>query len=700
MIEYLLQSPPSRTSTRLFVRKVYGMRNARLERSLAPKFAGLSAAIILSLVAGCGAEHREARQIEKAKQTVNALTADGTFTNLNDAYRRAELTKIHDEMKSLADSGPDSFKAAAYSIASRAKAGIASLDAKAANDADAQLTAQLDALTNGLNTYTLQKSIAESNTGAGTQDLIKTLQASLEANKKNTADAGKAASKVQATVDELTTRSKTVAAQAQAKRDEASELASTVQTVSATSGLEILKHSAAVRAEADALERQSADLSTQLGLAQAELARARSNAAALEGQSRQIQSTIAAAQTRVEEEHKLAEAAGKAADAAAASVKKGFDDLTAFRATLDKAHQDAVNSSKAALDLATQAENKARASGNQNSIGGGNTGKISSAAMQQGHADALVSQARAQDMLAGTLGLIASAKPALPNAAEFDSAAKAARKSADDTLDDARKKYGEVKASIDAIGDEKLKARLAETSRLLEGLSSKQGVKTPEAAPAPAAPAAATPSATPAADSPELAAIKKTLDAVFDKLRAGDIAAINNEFTAFDNDKQRENANALAELQAVSAAFEKACQDKLNASSKELLGPMMGGMSQAAVAGEAVKNLTSADFQVTVSGDTATASSDAGISPKLVKRDGKWMLKGGLLGDVPGLDGRMLTAIKSTMKEITDDINSGKISSAQQLQTTLMAKMGPMMGGGRGTPGGGGGGGGEDDPNK
>ncbi|MFT3684331.1 MAG: hypothetical protein QM783_05290 [Phycisphaerales bacterium] len=269
------------------------MPNVCFSRPVASRVAGFSAALILALAAGCGGESKEARQIEKAKQTVSALTADGTFAHISDSYRRKELEAIYKDVKPIAESGPDNLKAAAYTVTSRAKAGVAVLDAKAASVNDAQLSAQLTALATAANTYTLQKSIAENNSGAGTQDLIKTLQASLETNRKNASEATKAAAQAQAKVDELETRAKQIAAQGQTKRDEASGLTSRVQNASATQGLEIIKNAAAVRAQADELERQHAELITELGLAQAELGRARAVASALDDQTKQIQTTIA-----------------------------------------------------------------------------------------------------------------------------------------------------------------------------------------------------------------------------------------------------------------------------------------------------------------------------------------------------------------------------------------------------------------------
>ncbi len=667
------------------------MSNPRLSRQRTAKLAGLSAAILLAVAGGCGGGDTEAvRQIRKAEQTVGALTADGTFASLADVYRRKQLGELHDSMNSLASNGPESVRAAALSVAARAKAGIASLDTKAAVEADQQLDGHLAGLRAGLNTYTLQKSIAEANTGAGTTELIGILQGNLEANKKAAEEARREASSIQAVADELSTRNKAVAAQASAKRQEASSIAAGMQGATATQGLEILKRSTAVLAEADALEQQASELATKLGLTQAQLARARSKAAALDEQGKQIQADIAGAQTRLSEERKLAEAAGAAAEAAATAVRKSFADFSAFRSgTLDPAHQAAVSSAQKVVELSKQAT--AKAGGNAQSVAAGNTGKLSTVSANQNYADALVSEARAYDQIAGTLTLLASAQPPLPGSSDIAAAADAARKTADDTLTQARELYTAIRESIDGISDEKLKGRLAETSRILENLSSKQGVKAPEPVSNSSAPAAT------GADA-DLAAVKKTLDQIHDKIRAGDMATVIRDMTAYDSDQQRDAANAIIELQGVFAAFDKACRDKLNVSAVEALGPMgamVGGMGALEEAAAAVKNMTSADYTVTVNGDKATASSSAG-DRQLVKRDGKWLLSGSAMGaELPALPAPMVAMAKSTIGSITADINSGKITTPEQVQTALLAK-----GGGMNRPGRGGMPAGGDDPNK
>ena len=675
------------------------MSNLRLSRHHTAKFAGFSAAILLALAGGCGGGDSDAiKQIQKAEQTVGALTTEGTFASIADDYRRKQLTEIHDSMNKLAGDGPETVKAAALSIASRAKAGIAALDTKTAVAADRRLDDQLNDLRAGLNIFTLQKSIAESNSGAGTQDLIKTLQGSLDANKQAAEAARKEAATSQAAADELSTRVKAVSAQAAAKRQEASSIAAGMQGATATQGLDILKRSTAVTAQADALDQQAGDLATELGLAHAELARARSKAAALDEQTRKIQGDITGAQTRLEEERKLADTAGKAADAAAAAIRQKFTDLGTFRSgTLEPAHQAAVSSAQKAVDLSKQATSKT--GGNPQSVAGGNTGKLATASMQQNYADALVSQARAFDQLAGTLALLASAQPPLPGAAEYGTAAEAARKTADDTLTQAREIYSAIRESIDGIGEEKLKARLSETSRILGELSSKQGVKAPE--PATAAPSSSTPSSsTPAAAAPagseaDVAAVKKLIDEMHDKIRAGDFASVIRDMTYFEDEAQRETANTMLGLVTSAKALDKACREKLNVPASEALGPMGAGIGKIVDAGAKDRDMTSADYTITVNGDKATARDNKqNKTNHLVKRDGKWYalideeLNAGSAGAPPAMLGMM----KSAMDSITADLNSGKFTTAEQVQTAFLAKFGAPR------PGRGGRGG--EDPNK
>ncbi len=671
------------------------MSNVRLSRQHATKLAGFSAAVLIALAGGCGGENESLKQIEKAEQSVSALTADGTFASLADGYKRTELVKIHDSMNALAGSGPETVRAAAFSIAARAKAGIASLDSKAAVEADRELESHLADLRFGLNTFTLQKSIAEANTGAGTQDLIKTLQASLETNKKNAADASKAASKIQATVDELNTRVKAITAQATAKREEATSIEARIQGVSATEGLEVLKRAAAVRAESNLLEQQAANLSTQLGLSQAELARARSTASAFEEQSKQLQREIAGAQTKLEEERKLADAAGKAASDAASAISKKFADLTAFRSSkLDTAHQAAVSSAQKAVELAKQAT--AKAGPNPLSVAAGNSGKLSTASMQQIYADALVNQARSQGVIAGTLGLLAGAKPAVPNAAEFTAAAEAARKTSDDTLTQAREIYGQIKDSLDGIADEKLKTRIAETSRLLQGLSSKQGVMPDAPAAQPSSPST---TAAPAPDG-ATADVRKIIDQFQDKVRANDMRGTADLFD-FESDAQRDAYVGMMDFGTAFAALDSACQEKFGKPFSQIMGGQAAAMAAMMPDPEVARSRTSADFNITVSGDTATVSPKQPAGPMdapmtLRKKDNTWKIsaEGVALGGPTGGMFKMLTPV---FKTLAADVKSGKFESPEQFKTTITAQLGSMFGGGLKPPAGDPG---EDDPNK
>lgn len=676
------------------------MSNVRLSRKHVNTVAGFSAALLIALAGGCGGEDESLRKIEKAEQTVSGLTADGTFSTIADDHRGKELDAVYASMKSLADSGPETVRPAALSIASRAQAGIASLHSKKAVAADQQLEAHLADLRAGLNNYTLQKSIAEANTGAGTQGLIKTLQSSLEANKQSAAEASKAASKVQATVDELTTRNRAVLAQATAKRAEAASIAARSQTLSATEGLEVLKRSAAVRAEADTLEQQASTLGTQLGLAQAELTRARSTASALDDQSKQLQGDIAGAQTRLEEERKLADIAGKAADAAAGSIKKKLTDLTAFRSDeVDKHHSKAVNAAELAFQLANQSTQKA--AGNQLSVAGGNTGKITAASMQQHYADALVSDARAQDSIASTLALMAGATPALPNAAEFDAAAKAARESADKKLADARDVYAKIKESLDTINDEKLKSRIGETSRQLERLSSKQGISAEAPAPAAPAPSGSTP-APAAASADSLADVRKLIDQLQDKVRAGDMRG-TADFYAFESEAQRTAYLGMMDFGIALTALDSACKEKFGKSYFEIMGGQASAML-AMMPDEAVlKSRTSSDYEFALSpeGDTATVTpkQSAGqfdMPMTLQRKDGTWKISTEAFAAIGQMAG-MFAQITPVLKTFAADVKAGKFESAEQLKTAISAQMGSMLGGGIPQPAGDPG---EDDPNK
>ncbi|HYD00095.1 MAG TPA: hypothetical protein VEB22_02615 [Phycisphaerales bacterium] len=664
------------------------MSNLRLSRPHAARLSGLTAALLLALAGGCGKDNDAIKQVQHAEQTIGALTTEGTFASIADDYRRKQLGEVHDQMNKLAADGPEGVRAAALTIAARAKAGVASLDTKVAIAADKELTALLRDLTVGLNTFTLQKSIAEANTGAGTRGLIQTLQGSLDANKKAADDARKEAAAAQAAADDLTTRTKNVTAQAVAKRQEASSLTATMQGVSATQGLEILKRATAIQAQADALDQQAADLGAELGLAQSELARVRSKVAALDEQSTQIQADITAAQARLEEERKLADAAGKAADAAAAAIRQKFADISTFRSgTLEPALQAAVSSSQKAFDLTKQATGKS--GGNPQSIAGGNTGKLAAAAMQQNYADALVTQARAFDQLAGTLALVASAQPPLPDAAEYATAAAAARKTSDETLTQARDMYGSVREAIDAIGEEKLKARLGQTSAILEILSSKQGVKAPEptsSTPAPSSSSSSTPAAAPGGDA-EVAEVKKVIDAMHDRIRAGDYAGIVNDMTWFDDDGARKLASDMLALQASVKAFDQACRDKLSLSAAEAAGPLGAGLGKMADPGsDEEKDMTSADYTVTVNGDEATAVDNRkNKTNKLVKRNGKWYaVLDGLNQGTGGMPPGALGTMKSAIDAITADINAGRLTTPEQVQTALLAKMGAGVRPGRG----------------
>ncbi|HZW07407.1 MAG TPA: hypothetical protein VFF65_09800 [Phycisphaerales bacterium] len=670
------------------------MSNLRLSRPHAARIAGLSAALLLALAGGCGNDNDAIKQVQKAEQTIGALTTEGTFASIADDYRRKQLGEIHSQMEKLATDGPEGVRAAALTIAARAKAGIASLDTKAAVAADKELTEHLDDLRRGLNTFTLQKSIAEANTGAGTQGLIQTLQGSLDANKKAADDARKEAAAGQAAADELAARTKSVTAQAVAKRQEASSLSATMQGVSATQGLEILKRATVIQAEADALDQQAADLGAELGLAQAALARVRARAAALDDQSAQIQADIAAAQSRLEEERKLADSAGKAADAAAAAIRQKFADINTFRSgKLEPALQAAVTSSQKAFDLTKQAASKSAA--NAQSIAGGNTGKLAQASMQQNYADALVTQARAFDQLAGMLAIVASAQPPLPDAAEYAAAADAARKTSDETLTQARDMYGTVREAIDSINDEKLKARLSKTSETLGILSNKQGVKAPEPTSSTPAPSSSTPAAAPSNDA-EVAAVKKLIDEMHDKMRSGDEAGVISAMVYFEDDSMRETAREFAAFGDSLKAFDKACRERISAGAADVMGPSGRLIAKLLELGEERNDLTSADYTVTVEGDTAKGVEKGGLEHTFVKRDGKWY--GTMHPDAQAVFSQLpaanLRSQRVVLDSITADLNSGRFTTREQVQTALLAKMGGGVPPGRGgRPAG-------DDPNK
>lgn len=669
-------------------------RACTLSRRTAPRRALALALIAGTLLTGaCGSESPTASAIRSASDRLNVLTAGGGSYPNSVAAREAGLQKVLTEVKAAGNAGTPAQQAALSLLAARASNALGDIKAEAAALAEARALNQIQFMRTLVRTYVSQSASAATaekfNPGETIAAFTSQLGERQSQLQKDTADL----EAMKAEVARLATQAEGLEAQASAKRNEASSIRGQAQGQSQVAQLAATERAAAVSREASTLSAQASLITAEVGARQPLVTAQQAKVDARAEEVKRLRASIEELGARQTVARELADSARKDAAASAAEFKARLAEMEQARAAGSApAAEAALASYSAALAAARGAPADA---GNDDKA----ALKLSMAIAQQGRADTLLIRARGVGDLAAVLASAKDAQPDMPGKGDIDAAAAKYAGELSTLLAEARAAFGEAAAGFESLGGAKGKMvaeRADYVARTLKWLETGDlsAPKPDLTAPAPSAAAAtgdapaSTGGATASTGGPE-DAVKAAAVELAAAIRSGDAAAAA-DFFIFKSDQDREMLTAVVSVAGAVARLDAACTSKLGMTFAEAtggrgMGPMPGSM-----------NVNPDQISVTMKSDTEAevSSPDGGGGPmKALRQEGRWKFEFAGAGSpdmndpVRGL--RAAKAMASVLDLLTADLQSGKITTKEQLMAAMMQKMMALQGEMGGGPGGG-----------
>jgi chromosome segregation ATPase len=430
-----------------------------LARPLARPVAVLSCAAALVLLAGCDKPSAQ-NPLHDAEQQFAVLTARGTNVALIEADRKAKLTKLAADLAPLTREGDVQGPAAV--LASKAKSALATIAAQRVGENAQLMQIGLTELRAELSGFVLHSSQAESASKFNIETEGKALRERLAAATSELGEATQQLVVAQTTVADLDRRLESLRASATAARDNAASLRAQISSVNAQQGFSLAQQAQQASLAADKIDTELTLLSNDRTLAGYQLQQADARKNAIEAQVSRVQADLAAMTSRATQMQAMAATSRQTATAAASTISQKFAAVKQLRAEKVMAPlAEARKLADEAVSMAQIAVNKAQGGTAQGKAEATTAAKLGLISAQQMQADLLNEQARLDESFAGTVGLLATSQPALPEASTFAAAADEARKSYEESIKQARELYTKLVESLQGVGGEKLKDRRA-----------------------------------------------------------------------------------------------------------------------------------------------------------------------------------------------------------------------------------------------
>jgi hypothetical protein len=480
-----------------------GERGGVNMRSAALRLIASAVVIALAGIAGgCDSRNDVEEAIEKAGTQIYALSGGSAVDGVPVKAREKVFGDAIQTLGDVADKGTPTQQASVSLLLARSYAGQGEIAAANAADLEARFVSDLSVLRAHLNQWTSQNGVADA---LVVYDPTKDLQAIAEQVKaRNDEMAGVEGKKASETQRIAAIKAEADRLIEQAKADRAAEAAMRAQGDGASQvrKLELLQQAAEKRRAADQLEQQAsvkmAEYAREAPLLE-ELDRVASR-------NRTQIDLLAKAKTdvnsRVETNKRLSKAARDESAKAADLIKKGLGELEAARTAANGPTQQAVQAYTKAVTSAKKAANGAKDARVSS--------QLSAASYALALGDVHATKARSLNAYAISLDLLATARPALPDAAVIKSAAASVNQELSTALEEAKKAYKDAQTLYSGAGgkspeDKKLGDLINERLGKLMGEAPAPAAAPENAPPAndAGAPAAADPAAAPAPDAPK-----------------------------------------------------------------------------------------------------------------------------------------------------------------------------------------------------
>ena len=659
-------------------------------------------ALVLALTAGlclpgCDDRGPVAQAIDEANIKLTTLSPNGGAIP-SDEYRQKVYREVTATLQGKSG-GTAAQQSAAAVLLSRAQLGLAEVPAAEAADIEQQLQHQQTQVRAALDQWrslsAQAASLASYDPSTELNEIARQSQereAAIQREQARKAD-------VDARVADLRNQAASKASAAKAKRQEESAILGGMAQASAVEGEKLLRQGVDIRRQADALDVESSDLEArasqvapQSEQVQLEIDRLTAQRALLDTSREEVSARAAAMKER-------AGVAQAEASQAATALAGLVTEMESVRATLP--YEDAGSQFQTAAGTAKKAgsaDNAARAAA-----------ELAHGTAQQALGDLRLSQAHGLARATATYDALASASPALPDAAKYKATLATLQESRKAALEAATEAYSAAAASFqNAGGSEQARQRLDSvimglsrtvkaTSGGTKDLAVEMGLsETPTPAPEESG------EAPPDGGSAQAGTPGASVEAVIGAIRSGQFQTILDYIHTTDPTMQGLLRSAAGVAQQASSL-----SDAMVAKFGKGLMDLGATGPAASLDLERLKSLTAADFPVEVTGDTAVVHSPPDLEGPndglLMRRvDGVWKVDleamqaaGGQGGGaqqltmMAALVGPMIKDVGAVFDEVRAGVESGAYADLEAVQAVLEQKMqavvqkvmGGMMGG-------------------
>lgn len=646
------------------------IRTGGFRRSLS-----LAAAIAITAgtvgLSGCDRESAETKSIREATAEINRLTGSGAAAP-RAGEAKTTFGKVSGDLANTKKSG-------ASAIIAQSQIGLADIEFEAYRAREREALNKINLVLPAISLYGERHAIAQASQSFDPSPQLAEIDASRK-DKQGLIEKVRAdRAKVEQRVNELRDQAKAKLTASAAKQDDYSRmLGPTTSGMSATAAAPIVEQANRIRREADALRLEGARIEAQADEVSPQLNELQLIVDQYANQLKGLDAYEADLKARLTENRAAAEVARKDATDAAARIDQLVTEIADLR---DKGVEEAAGTTAKKLNDAVRSAKQAQ----DNAAA---TAKVTTATGQQALGQLAWERTRGHIAYATLLERLAAAKPALPKAGDYRTAAEKARKDAEESLNTAKQAMedaGNALRTIPISGPtasaikERLQALADEIRDSTTKLSSPPA-QAPEPAPAPAAAAPESPAAagaTEVAAAPTDPALTTFVEQFLATAKDGKYADLAG-FIHTPNPSIKAALDAMLALVPNSLKLDAACKAKFGKSVTEAQKEMMGGQVMGATGLLDIGSLASvqaADVKIVQQGETASISHPAlGGASRLTKVDGKW----GISEPSLAMMAPMLPVFKrmgSVIDGITADVEAGKLTDIASTMQALQARV-------------------------
>ncbi len=636
-------------------------------RNLPARALTVAALIFLcGALSACDNRSSERVAIEHAAMKLQSLSAGGGRQSVLPAARLKTLESARQTLTPYKDTKDPATIGPVNRMLAEVASQMSEIELGKAAALESEAAAQAVSASRFIQLYTQQAATSDASGKVDLSGEITKLADQKRAREAELASVRQDRAKIKADADKLTSDAARAMEEAKAFRKQATEMQARLADVNATQGLTIVEEAAQVSRKADAAERKSAEITVNASARESEVADLDRTIGSLERTIKLVDDSTTSLRARSEQTQARSTETRADAQRFAADITSAIDTLTRFR---DGELNTALSNAEKFASEALAASRKA-----------GGTDRIGTAGYQLNLASVMMTRAQGQLGLARLLTSAANASPALPDQANLAARASKATADAMSAVEAARESYKEVREAFEGAGGslpDSTKKTFEQIALALTALSDDRA-----AAPKNVEPGA---SAAPSGDADSaIAEVKVRIDELRAAAQAMDMEKVISFVKA--SDSQRDALRKVGNAAKNFKVLDDAVQAKLGKSFAEAMGPQGAIISSLNSINSAVAEASSDSFTYAAQGPDRVIATPKEPKPGLdaqtwLRDNGQWLTEfpPEMSGPQTAMMLPMIEGIGSVYSELAADVNSGKITTDQQLQQAFQLKMAPIM---------------------